>query len=90
MLEVLLLVFWCAVHSLGICVGSRIRSELKFAKLALKDCFRRKLPRSPSSALCTNFLGEGSPTKIDYRTKGTLILTSLLEDLASLQNTTSS
>ena len=28
------------------------------------------------------FLGEGSPTKIDYRTKGALILTSLLEDLA--------
>ena len=28
------------------------------------------------------FLGEGSPTKIDYRKKGTLILTSLLEDLA--------
>ena len=27
------------------------------------------------------FLREGSPTKIDYRTKGTLILTSLLEDL---------
>ena len=27
------------------------------------------------------FLGEGSPTKIDYRKKGTLILTSLLEDL---------
>ena len=27
------------------------------------------------------FLGEGSPTKIDYRRKGTLILTSLLEDL---------
>ena len=29
------------------------------------------------------FLGEGSPTKIDYSTpkKGTLILTSLLEDL---------
>ena len=33
--------------------------------------------RSPSSP----FLGEGSPTKIDYRKKGTLILTSLLEDL---------
>ena len=32
---------------------------------------------SPSNAL----LGEGSPTKIDYRKKGTLILTSLLEDL---------
>ena len=31
----------------------------------------------------TPFFGwEGSPTKIDYRTKGTLILTSLLEDLA--------
>ena len=27
------------------------------------------------------FFGEGSPTKIDYRKKGTLILTSLLEDL---------
>ena len=27
------------------------------------------------------FLGEGSPTKIDYRKKGTLILTSLLEHL---------
>ena len=27
------------------------------------------------------FLGEGSPTKIDYRKKGALILTSLLEDL---------
>ena len=29
------------------------------------------------------FLGEGSPTKIDYR-KSTLILTSLLEDLVLL------
>ena len=28
-----------------------------------------------------SFLGEGSPTKVDYRKKGTLILTSLLEDL---------
>ena len=27
------------------------------------------------------FLEEGSPTKIDYRKKGTLVLTSLLEDL---------
>ena len=27
------------------------------------------------------FLGEGPPTKIDYRKKGTFILTSLLEDL---------
>ena len=30
------------------------------------------------------FLGEGSPTKIDYSKKGTLILTSLLEDLVTL------
>ena len=27
------------------------------------------------------FLGESSPIKIDYRKKGTLVLTSLLEDL---------
>ena len=38
--------------------------------------------RSASSALLP-FLGEGSPTKIDYRKKGTLILTTLLEDLDS-------
>ena len=30
---------------------------------------------------CYPFLGEGSPTKIDYRKKGILILTSLLKDL---------
>ena len=29
------------------------------------------------------FLGEGSPTKIDYRKKGTLNLTSLLENLVN-------
>ena len=41
-----------------------------------------KQPRSPSSALSHPFFGwEGSPAKIDYRKKGTLILTSLLEDL---------
>ena len=28
----------------------------------------------------TLFLGEGSPSKVDYSKKGTLILTSLLED----------
>ena len=31
------------------------------------------------------FLGEGSPTKIDYRKKGTLILTSLSEDLEKVK-----
>ena len=36
----------------------------------------------PPVVPCYPFLGEGSPTKIDYRKKvGTLILTSLLEDL---------
>ena len=37
--------------------------------------------RSPSSALLSPCLGEGSPTKIDYRKNGTLSLASLLEDL---------
>ena len=36
---------------------------------------------SPSGALSLPFFGEGSPTKIGYSKKGTLILTSLLEDL---------
>ena len=39
-----------------------------------------RVARSPSSALLP-FFWEGSPTK-DDRKKGTLILTSLLEDLA--------
>ena len=33
------------------------------------------------SALLPPFFGEGSPTKMDYKKTGTLILTSLLEDL---------
>ena len=43
----------------------------------------RSETRSPSSAILP-FFGEGSPTKIDYRKKGTLILTSLLEDLGEV------
>ena len=39
--------------------------------------------------LSYSFLGEGSPTKIDYRKKGTLILTSLLEDLVKRQPSSS-
>ena len=35
----------------------------------------------PVVPFLTLFLGEGSPAKIDYRKKGTLILTSLLKDL---------
>ena len=44
-----------------------------------RTLFRFPLSRSPSGALLPFFGGEGSP-KIDYRKKGALILTSLLED----------
>ena len=40
----------------------------------------------PARCPFTLFLGEGSPTKIEYRKRGTLILTSLLEDLDSLED----
>ena len=40
-------------------------------------------PRCPGSALLP-FLGGGFPTQIDYRKKGTHVLTSLLEDLEAL------
>ena len=39
-------------------------------------------PLGPPVVAFYPFLGEGSPTKLDYRKRGTLILTSLLEDLA--------
>ena len=39
------------------------------------------LCRSPSCALLPFFGWQGFPTKINYRKKGTRILTSLLEDL---------
>ena len=48
------------------------------------DFQRCQISRLCSSALLSPFLGEGSPTKIDYRKRGTLILTSLLEDLAEV------
>ena len=53
-----------------------------YCRKGLQSCYRAA--RSPSSALLP-FLEEGSPTKIDYRKKGTLILTSLLEHLDRLQ-----
>ena len=40
-----------------------------------------QLPLDPSAVPFYPFLGEGSLTKIDYRTKGTLLPTALLEDL---------
>ena len=49
----------------------------------LKISFQKR-PRFFSSAFLP-FFGEGSPTKIDYRKKkGTLILSSLQEDLEAL------
>ena len=47
-----------------------------------KDSRRRALILLiPPVVPCYPFLEEGSPTKIDYRKKGTLFLASLLEDL---------
>ena len=45
------------------------------------DCDSTCLSKSPSSALLPFFGWEGSPTKIGYRKKGALILTSPLEDV---------
>ena len=54
----------------------------KFGKFAPKPgAWCESISRSSSSALLPTCLGEGSSTKINYRKKGTLILTSLLEDL---------
>ena len=50
-------------------------------RLGLGAAWTAAQAMSPSTALEPTFFGEGSPTKIDYRKKGTLILTSLLEDL---------
>ena len=53
---------------------------LVLAWTARPKALKGQKTRSPSALL--PFSGwEGSPTKIDYRKKGTLILTSLLEDL---------
>ena len=59
--------------------GSRSVRELGVAAEGAKET------RSSSSALLSPFFfGEGSLTKIDYRKKGTLIQTSLLEDLGDV------
>ena len=48
---------------------------------ALKPGVVLGVTRPPSSGLLPFFWGEGSPTKIDYSKSGTLIVSSLLEDL---------
>ena len=70
-----------AIHRLVGC-GRQTRHETSSPELGrtppeVRMDFRS---RCPSSALLP-FFGEGSTTKIDYREKGTLVLTSLLEDL---------
>ena len=59
----------------------------KHAQCLGLDCLFGKwtfhFTRSPTIALSHPIFGwEGSPTKIDYRKKGTLIRSSLLEDLS--------
>ena len=65
-------------------IGSKMGGEFTYPKmvpLVLAHSYMflsENTSRSPSSALSHPFLGEGSPTKIDYRKKkGTLILPSL-------------
>ena len=59
-----------------------VRSQLSGFREGFQDLFDATSPSQvPFDQLS---LGEGSPTKIDYIKKGTLILTSLLEDLDSV------
>ena len=48
--------------------------------LSRRSCMVPQLGPPARCPFSPAFFGEGSPTKIDYRKKGTLILTSLLED----------
>ena len=47
----------------------------------LHHVFQSRQGLGPPVVPFYSFLGEGSPSKTDYRQKGTLILTSLLEDV---------
>ena len=56
----------------------------KVVDLGIPDFKSRKYVHlDPPVVLFYPFLGVGSPTKTDHRKKGTLILTSLLEDLVT-------
>ena len=75
-------IFKGVMETLGICFdrGGPIESATMMCSMF---CIRpSSFARSPSSArLPFSFLGEGPPTKIDYRKKGAPILSSLPEDL---------
>ena len=65
--------------------------DLFVAQSCAKPVHPKRVPQKPQTPTTTQlgppvvpfhpFFGEGYPTKIDYRKKGTLILTSLLKDL---------
>ena len=59
--------------------GTSWQSSYGFTQAAIAQWLRQHLGRPVVPFY--PFFGEGSLTKIDYRKKGTLILTSLLEDL---------
>ena len=76
---------WVALKSSGQIIWPKASKALQTGS-SVKDgpqkhsprCLPARCPFSPT------FLGEGAPTKVDYTgKKGTLILTSLLEDLDS-------
>ena len=75
----------CQGQGLGSLLLQHLRSESRFSPFwrLLGSDFSRGLRRLGPPARCPfNYqFFWGSPTKIDYITKGTLILTSLLEDL---------
>ena len=63
-------------------VFPRSKSKSASGSVGLAKSFHAQQPGPPGLRPFTvSFLGEGSPTKLDYRKQGTLILTSPLEDL---------
>ena len=66
------------------CLGVGLAHESSSFEVRIRGSWTVRLStRSPSTVMpFYPFLGEGSPMKMDVRRKGTLILTSLLEDLA--------
>ena len=64
----------------------RVAQSGAFLRSIAVPVFTLRTTRSPSSVLLPTFLGEGSPTTIDARKKGTLIPASLLEDLDKHQH----
>ena len=79
----------------GILTAARLNSEVFGSKVSLRTRWGKGSGRfwiSTANDLRSPvvpfypFWGEGSPTKIDHRKKGTLVLASLLEDLDDLRS----